>query len=242
MTDPGCPATGVCHAPPRHAAGTDPAKRARILAGAREVFMSKGFDASGVNDICHAAGVSKSTLYVYFENKEDLFERMVEIEREHLFQGLGDILSRPLPVADVLQAYGTAITGLLCSDKAVQAQRIIIGIAERMPEIGARFHAGSAMRAQAELAAFLRRRVDAGELRIPDAALAAAQFIALATATLWKPRLFGRDLTPPDGDAVESAVRGAVGMFLASYGAADAGKATLSRRPQPGPPREPGRA
>lgn len=76
----------------RHGAGTDPEKCARILAGAREVFMPKGFDATGVNDICRAASVSKSTLYVYFENKEDLFERTIEVERDRVFEGISGIL------------------------------------------------------------------------------------------------------------------------------------------------------
>ena len=43
----------------RHAAGEDPAKRAQILEGARQVFMNVGFDAASMNDITRAAGVSK---------------------------------------------------------------------------------------------------------------------------------------------------------------------------------------
>ena len=44
--------------------------------------MSVGFDAASMNDITREAGVSKGTIYVYFENKEDLFSAMIEQERD----------------------------------------------------------------------------------------------------------------------------------------------------------------
>ena len=39
--------------------------------------MAQGFDAASMGEIARAAGVSKGTLYVYFENKEQLFEAIV---------------------------------------------------------------------------------------------------------------------------------------------------------------------
>ena len=62
----------------RHAAGMDPAKRDQILDGATKVFLESGFDAASMNDICRVAGVSKGTIYVYFANKEDLFEALID--------------------------------------------------------------------------------------------------------------------------------------------------------------------
>ena len=58
-----------------HSDGTDDsAKRRQILEGARAVFLAQGFDAASMGEIARAAGVSKGTLYVYFENKEQLFQ------------------------------------------------------------------------------------------------------------------------------------------------------------------------
>src|SRR4029079_17432894 len=62
-------------------AGQDPRKRQQILAGARKVFHENGFDAASMHDIARAAGVSKGTLYVYFENKERLFLDLVAEEK-----------------------------------------------------------------------------------------------------------------------------------------------------------------
>src|SRR4030081_694669 len=55
----------------------DSAKRRQIIEGARRVFLAQGFDAASMGEIARAAGVSKGTLYVYFENKERLFDAIV---------------------------------------------------------------------------------------------------------------------------------------------------------------------
>ena len=49
------------------------AKRAEIIDAAIDVFSRKGFQGAAVDDIAGAAGVSKGTVYGYFESKEDLF-------------------------------------------------------------------------------------------------------------------------------------------------------------------------
>lgn len=49
------------------------AKRAEITRAATNVFARKGFQGASVDDVAEAAGVSKGTLYGYFENKEELF-------------------------------------------------------------------------------------------------------------------------------------------------------------------------
>ena len=58
----------------------DSAKRRGIVEGARAIFLAQGFDAASMNDIARAAGVSKGTLYVYFNNKEQLLKAIVEQE------------------------------------------------------------------------------------------------------------------------------------------------------------------
>src|SRR5438132_14158471 len=49
------------------------AKCRQIIDGARAVFLAQGFDAASMGEIARQAGVSKGTLYVYFESKEELF-------------------------------------------------------------------------------------------------------------------------------------------------------------------------
>src|SRR5438552_1112327 len=56
------------------------AKRRQIMEGARAVFLDQGFDAASMGEIARRAGVSKGTLYVYFDSKEALFEAIFEDE------------------------------------------------------------------------------------------------------------------------------------------------------------------
>src|SRR6202167_5495638 len=64
---------------------TDSSKRRQIIDGARKVFLDLGFDGASMGEIARAAGVSKGTLYVYFADKNRLFEDIVE--EESLEQG-----------------------------------------------------------------------------------------------------------------------------------------------------------
>src|SRR5262245_64960452 len=49
------------------------AKCRQIIDGARAVFLAQGVDAASMGEIARQAGVSKGTLYVYFDSKEELF-------------------------------------------------------------------------------------------------------------------------------------------------------------------------
>jgi AcrR family transcriptional regulator len=203
---------------PRHPAGKDPDKRAAILAGAARVFLQAGFDATSVNDICRAAGVSKSTLYVYFSDKEDLFGHLIESERERLFHGLQQILRQPRPLADRLTAFSEALGNLVCSDEVIRAQRIVIAMAERRPDMGVRFYDAGAQRGQLVLLETLEAEIALGNLSIPDPSLAAYQLVELSTAGLWRRRLFGKATTPPPADVIKSTAQSAVAVFIAAYG------------------------
>ena len=55
------------------------AKRRQISWMARcAMFLAQGFDAASMGEIAREAGVSKGTLYVYFDSKEHLFQAIVE--------------------------------------------------------------------------------------------------------------------------------------------------------------------
>jgi TetR/AcrR family fatty acid metabolism transcriptional regulator len=55
-------------------------KRARILRAATDVFAQVGYFNARVSQVAKAAGVADGTIYLYFENKEDL---LITIFREH---------------------------------------------------------------------------------------------------------------------------------------------------------------
>ena len=49
-----------------------------IIEKAYHLFLSRGFGAVSVNDICVATGLSKGALYHHFSNKNELFKAVVD--------------------------------------------------------------------------------------------------------------------------------------------------------------------
>src|SRR6266705_5277681 len=117
----------------------DSSKRRQILDGARKVFMDLGFDGASMGEIAHSAGVSKGTLYVYFADKNRLFEAIVEEEMSDQ-QKVAFNFDPERDVDTTLRQFGRAYIELLCRPGGGSAIRTVMAIAERMPEVGRRFY------------------------------------------------------------------------------------------------------
>jgi AcrR family transcriptional regulator len=55
------------------------ARRAQLLDAALEVFVAKGYHATGMDDIADRAGVSKPVLYQHFQSKLELYLALLDI-------------------------------------------------------------------------------------------------------------------------------------------------------------------
>jgi AcrR family transcriptional regulator len=197
-------------------ADEDSAKRRQIVDGAREIFLAQGFDAASMNDIARAAGVSKGTLYVYFKDKEQLFEAIVTAECASHAEGVFDF---DLPGEDVgatLTRVGTAFVNMMVQLPKVSAVRTVIAIADRAPETGRKFYETGPAVGLAKMKAYLDSQVKAGTLHIDDTEVAAAQFMESCHATLFKPVLFNFG-PPPSPERIKHCVGIAVRTFLAAY-------------------------
>jgi AcrR family transcriptional regulator len=193
----------------------DSAKRRQIMDGARRVFMDLGFDASSMNEIAKAAGVSKGTLYVYFTDKNSLFEAIVE--QECLEQGrVAFNLDPERNTETTLRDFGRAYIEILCRPDGGSAVRTVMAIAERMPDVGRRFYDKVIARTNNRLAEYLKARVIAKELVIDDCELAAMQFMLMCQATLFQPYVF--QVRPvPSAARIATVVDSATQLFLAGY-------------------------
>ena len=201
----------------RPAAGQDPAKRQQIIDGARRVFIEMGFDAASMNDITKAAGVSKGTIYVYFANKEELFEALIEDERQKMFSDLYSALEQGGDMRETLVRYGIALATKITSDKVIMAQRTVIGICERIPELGRRFYERGPKQGHEKLEMFLRNMTDKGLLSITDFELAAYQFSDLCLSGYYRQCLFGYRTGAPVREEIERTVADGVDVFLRAY-------------------------
>jgi AcrR family transcriptional regulator len=193
------------------------AKRRQILDGAHKVFLAQGFEGASMNDIARVAGVSKGTLYVYFESKERLFSAIVDEERTAHVEAIFDFDYDNTDVEAVLARIGVEITTFITTPRIVSAMRAVMGIAERLPDLGEQFYESGPCYSRRKLAAYLDRRVAAGQLDIPDTMLAAAQFMELSHAPLLKPMLFMASSTGPSVESIRAVVDSAVRLFMAGY-------------------------
>jgi AcrR family transcriptional regulator len=204
--------------PGRRVAGQDPAKRTQILDGAKRCFLQVGFEAASMNEITAEAGVSKGTLYVYFKDKEDLFKELIDREKSAVMGAARRELEKPGTPAEALHRFGAYVTSRLTSEDVIRAQRMVLGISERMPEIATRFFGSDAFSAHLILRDWLDARVAEGTFRIDDTDLAARQFLELSMASIYKRRLFGNLPTPAAPADIARVVDKAVDIFVSYYG------------------------
>ncbi len=196
-------------------ADDDSAKRHQIMDGARRVFMDLGFDGASMNEIARAAGVSKGTLYVYFNDKNSLFEAIVE--KECLDQGrIAFNLDPGRDTETTLLDFGRAYIEVVCRPDGGSTVRTVMAIAERMPDVGRRFYENVIALTMRRLATYLEARVKTEELAIDNCDLAAAQFMMMCQATLFQPYIFQVKPTPTAAQ-IKTVVESATQTFLARY-------------------------
>ncbi|MCS0502335.1 TetR/AcrR family transcriptional regulator [Ancylobacter mangrovi] len=196
-------------------AGSSPEKRRQILNGARDVFLSSGFDGASMGEIARAAGVSKGTLYLYFPSKEELFGAMVG-------EACGQVAERFF-VLDENDEVGDALTriGHLYVEAMVQPEhlatvRMVLGTVEKLPDIGREFISAGQQAAVQRLSAWLSVKMERGELEIDDVELAAWQFIIGCHSMIVTSMLFG-GAPRPDAACIDRVVGHTVSSFLRAF-------------------------
>ena len=194
----------------------DRAKRRQIMEGARAVFLAQGFDGASMGEIARQAGVSKGTLYVYFDSKEALFEAIVEAECASQAEQVFALDASDHDVEAVLTRLGCAYVRFLCRPGGQSSLRTVISISERMPAIGKQFYEAGPATGIARLSRYLEDQVAGGYLAIPGVEVAAAQFLDACQSTMFKPLVFNF-APPPAEERINHVVGIAVGTFMAAY-------------------------
>jgi AcrR family transcriptional regulator len=194
----------------------DGAKRKQILDGARTVFLNDGFDGASMNDIARVAGVSKGTLYVYFDSKEGLFEALIREERQQQAEQMMPAIE-PRDAREFLGFYGRRLLELMTRPEMLAQVRLVVAATTKFPRIGQAFYEAGPCYGQRRLAARLSKLTEAGELEIADTELAAQQFAELCKAGIFNRALFCVDVTIGP-EEITHRVDAAVEMFMQVYG------------------------
>lgn len=147
------------------------ARPAELIDAAIDVFARKGYAAARMEDVARRAGVAKGTVYVYYKDKEALFQAAVRhligpaiASAEHAvddFKGPTDQLLRLL-IGTVYQR--------IVNSRAPALLRLLIAEAGRFPELADFYHREVLSRGLAAMKRVLARGIERGEFRPLQAA------------------------------------------------------------------------
>jgi AcrR family transcriptional regulator len=155
------------------------ARPEEILSAALEAFAERGFAVTTLEDIAQRAGVTKGTIYLYFESKEAVFRAVVResivpaIELGERFVAEHRGTARAL-LGELIRKWWELIgeTGLAAIPKLVMAE------AANFPELARFYHQAVIRRGKALFAGVLERGIAAGEFRPLDVHAAVGLAIA----------------------------------------------------------------
>jgi AcrR family transcriptional regulator len=142
------------------------ARPGEILDAALKVFAEKGFAGTRMEDIAARAGVTKGTIYLYFENKEAVFKTLV---RESIGATLAGVTQNVRafqgPARDMLRMALGAMAHLLTTSDRVVLPKIIIAESGNFPEL-ARFYRDEVIdKGLALMSGLIERGIAQGEFR-----------------------------------------------------------------------------
>lgn len=142
------------------------ARREDILQAARTVFSANGFDGTSISQIAEEAELAVGTLYNFFENKEELYNKVIVQEQLRIHAALREAIAGADSPLQKLRAYITRAMQYL-KENFELAQLYLQTTPETWISMEAGLDAegrGHSLDFRGEMVEICRQGVDAGEL------------------------------------------------------------------------------
>lgn len=190
------------------------ARRKAFLKAALKVFSQAGYSGATMDAVAAEAGLSKPTLYQYFDSKEALFSAMMLEHRDRMLDVFehsphGDM------VEDLLRFAWDYADAVMRPDLLALA-RLIIGEVQRFPEIGHAYQAAGPDRVLRGIMDYLEGQRAQGRLTFEDADLAAEDLWGLVLSAPRTRALYFPDALP-GRDELARSIHNGVRVFLRAY-------------------------
>ncbi len=189
------------------------ARPEEILEAALQVFDAQGYARTRLEDVARKAGVSKGTLYLYFDSKEELFREVVRATKGEALAGAEAIMEQfQGTTREALTLLMQRMWSHMNDPRHASISRLVQTEIKGFPEL-ARFYAEEVVfRARRMLEGVLARGVTRGEVR-PEQARFAARAIPALAIQLSIPTCF-HQAHDPDPLSNEALVAGAIDLVL----------------------------
>lgn len=216
-------ATADANEPPKRGSGGRPTREeaarreARIVEVATQLFMERGFDATSIDAVAEAAGVSKPTLYARYRDKRALFEAVLE---ERVREWLAPLTAaeaealqaKPGGAEAVLDDLSRSLLARSQEPGAAALARCIAAQALQFPEMAKLAYEEGWLRGVRAVGRLLDVLAAQGQIQVDDSEIAADLFLNLILGRSSKQALYGIAFDPK---AQEKRRRAAVALFLA---------------------------
>lgn len=176
-------------------------RASEIARAALDLFVTRGFAATKLEDVAKAASVSKGLPYLYFKNKEELFKAVISEAVAGPLAEATEIIDRFEGTSEELLRVLVAGFRAFEESPAGGVVKLILAEAGNFPEVARFYCTHFDVRGRDLFARTLRRGVEGGEFR-PLADLEATAIIVvqpLAMFSVWR-----RSLAPFDSAKVDS--------------------------------------
>ncbi len=190
------------------------AKEKRILEAAQTIFANHGYAGATMDAVAAAADLTKPTLYQYFASKEALFTAMMSARRDDMLIAFEQY--RDGTMVEQLHAFAWAYADTVMRPDLLSLARLIIGEAQRFPEIGLTYQTSGPDRVLAGMMEYLGAQRDAGRLAFEDSELAAQDLWGLILSAPRTQALYQPD-NPLGRDALARYVENGLKVFLRAY-------------------------
>lgn len=164
------------------------ARPQELLEAALAEFVARGYAATRLDEVARRAGVSKGTLYLYYENKAELFKAVVRQSLIANFDAVEAAMAGHRGGSRELLAYFlTAFTRRVSASPLSGIPKLVLAEAGNFPEIARFYYDEVIRRGRGLIQAVLVRGMASGEFRPVDPDYAWRVVIApLVLGILWK--------------------------------------------------------
>ena len=168
------------------------ARKDEVLDAALELFTEKGFAAARVEDIATKAGISKGTVYLYFESKEALMEGLIH-------RALSPVALKALSAIDavgldpqlVVETVGGLIAERLTDPKISAIPKLILRESTQFPELAQMYRSAVIDKVLPPMVKLIRRNIDKGRFRDVDPEMTIRSLIGPVIAHMLLAEVFG---------------------------------------------------